>query len=202
MTLILAIATFILASIAACSIWQNYRLQKRERKERLLNEIIEWAVDTTECGVEANYENWRTFTSRYFDKLYNQNIKLKIDDFIRERILNESTEMGELISSFVKMRGKNTYIRKIATKFSQDLQNAVIKLIDDFEVHIELLAKCIRGKINNIESMVEQNVHKVNKGSVKSEKYAEDIGNHKEQLNLLAQRVIEEATEIKTRDIG
>ena len=109
--------------------------------------------------------------------------------------------MGELISSFAKMRGENHYIRKIASKFSQDLQNAVIKLVDDFEVHIELLAKCISDRINNIESIVEQNGDELNKGGVKSDKYAEDIGNHKEQLDLSAKKVIEEAANIKIENL-
>ena len=45
-TLFLAIATFLLAGAAFCAIWQNHLLQKRERKERLLNEIIEWARES------------------------------------------------------------------------------------------------------------------------------------------------------------
>lgn len=40
-----ALATLILALAAFWAIWQNYSLHKRERKERLLNEIIEWAWD-------------------------------------------------------------------------------------------------------------------------------------------------------------
>jgi len=45
MTLLLAIATFVLAGIAVYSIIQNQLLHKKERRERLLNEIIEWAVE-------------------------------------------------------------------------------------------------------------------------------------------------------------
>jgi hypothetical protein len=41
----LAIATGSLAAAAFWAIWQNYQLHKRERRERLLNEIIEWAED-------------------------------------------------------------------------------------------------------------------------------------------------------------
>ncbi len=44
-TLILALVTVFLAVGAFLSILQNHNLQKRERKERLLNEIIEWAED-------------------------------------------------------------------------------------------------------------------------------------------------------------
>ena len=38
-------ATFLLAIAAFWAIWQTRSIQKRERKERLLNEIIEWATE-------------------------------------------------------------------------------------------------------------------------------------------------------------
>jgi hypothetical protein len=43
-------ATFLLALAAFWAIWQNHSLRKRERKERLLNEIIEWATQILECS--------------------------------------------------------------------------------------------------------------------------------------------------------
>ena len=46
--------TFLLAIAAFLAIWQNHSLQKRERKERLLNEIIEWAIDVANLGHEEN----------------------------------------------------------------------------------------------------------------------------------------------------
>ena len=36
-------ATFLLALAAFWAIWQNYGFRKKEHKQRLLNEIIEWA---------------------------------------------------------------------------------------------------------------------------------------------------------------
>ena len=48
-TLVLAIATFLLAGAAFLSIRQTRDIQKRERKERKLITIIEWATDITKC---------------------------------------------------------------------------------------------------------------------------------------------------------
>ena len=45
--------TFLLAIAAFWAIYQNYQLNKRERKERLLNEIIEWAEDIRKSSSES-----------------------------------------------------------------------------------------------------------------------------------------------------
>lgn len=47
MTLTLAIATFLLAIAAFGTMWQTRNIRKAERRERLLNEIIDWAIDIT-----------------------------------------------------------------------------------------------------------------------------------------------------------
>lgn len=183
--------TLFLGIMAWRTIRQTRNIQKAEKRERLLNEIIEWATDISKCGVEGNYEIWRTFTARYFDKVYEQNIKVKLEDFLREKSVIGTTEIGELILSFSAMRGKSHYITKIASIFGQDLQNAVMKLVDDLEVHIKLLSKCMKDRVKNLESIKEGNSN-----------YIEDIGDHKQQLDLSAAKVVEEATEIKTREIG
>ncbi|MBN1161059.1 MAG: hypothetical protein JXA17_03825 [Dehalococcoidales bacterium] len=46
-TLILAFFTMVLALATFGVIWQNHIYKKEERKERLLNEIIEWAIDVS-----------------------------------------------------------------------------------------------------------------------------------------------------------
>lgn len=47
-------ATFLLALAAFWAIWQNHSLQKRERRERLLNEIIEWVSDVKRKMLQAD----------------------------------------------------------------------------------------------------------------------------------------------------
>lgn len=49
-------ATFLLALAAFWAIWQNHSLQKRERKERLLNEIIEWVSDFKRKAVPTDID--------------------------------------------------------------------------------------------------------------------------------------------------
>lgn len=53
-TALLAGATLLLAIAAFGSIWQNYLLQKRDRKERLLKEIIEWATEIHTASLKTD----------------------------------------------------------------------------------------------------------------------------------------------------
>jgi len=50
-TLVLALVTAVLALAAFWAIWQNYKFRERDRKERLLNEIIEWADDINNASL-------------------------------------------------------------------------------------------------------------------------------------------------------
>ena len=49
-----ALATFILAIAAFWAIWQNRGIQKRNRRERLLKEIIDWVIDMQTPSLDIN----------------------------------------------------------------------------------------------------------------------------------------------------
>ncbi|MGD0795772.1 MAG: hypothetical protein ABR958_09390 [Dehalococcoidales bacterium] len=51
----MATFTMVLAIATVGIIWQNHLSQNRERKERLLNEIIEWAIDISKRGSELDF---------------------------------------------------------------------------------------------------------------------------------------------------
>ena len=51
---IMAFGTIILAGASFWTIRQNYNFRNEDRKERLLNEIIEWAINVAKCGIEPN----------------------------------------------------------------------------------------------------------------------------------------------------
>ena len=119
----LAIATGSLAGAAFWSIWQNYSLHKRERKERLLNEIIEWAINITKCGTEKEFKEVTGIRDEDMSDRF-------IDAFFSEVRFN-----------FQATRGKSEYISNITSNFGRDLQDAVKELIEAVEVHIDLLDK-------------------------------------------------------------
>lgn len=50
------LAVVVALGIGVTSILHTNSLQKKERKERLLNEIIEWAVDIVKCALEQHFE--------------------------------------------------------------------------------------------------------------------------------------------------
>jgi len=170
MTLLLAIATFILAGIASGAIWQNYQFRRQEKKERLLNEIIEWAIEVVKCDVAldptaiigiTDTEKARLFVGALTDK---------------ERIRITETW------------GKSQYISKITLSTWQDLQKAVEELIKDLGVLVDLLDECSNAVTCNLIDAF---------GSA-----AATVNEHKLKLCKSANRVIEEATKIKTGDIS
>ncbi len=167
MTLILAIATFILAGIAAYSIWQNYQLQKRERRERLLNEIIEWTMDIARSSKEIDVSG-----------LYSQGI---IDNrrgplFLLANIMGSQLKLEAI-------RERSQYISKIALVFQQNLQVTIRTLIKDTEEHTKLLDECRDKGPGEIHSALTR------------------VDAHDLLLHKSANKIIEEATKIKTRDI-
>ena len=60
--------TFLLAIAAFWAIWQNYLLHKKERKERLLNEIIDWAIDVAKCGSSVNIQPPQPIFTKLYEK--------------------------------------------------------------------------------------------------------------------------------------
>jgi len=66
MTLLLAVATFVLAGMALWSIMQNNALHKKERRERLLNEIVDWAEESAKSAIYRKSldepELWKAIT--------------------------------------------------------------------------------------------------------------------------------------------
>jgi len=107
---LLAITTIVLAIVAFGAIWQNHSLQKRERKERLLNEIIEWAEDVAR-------------------------LNFKIYNFVEAQISKESwieSSIGEIVSQFQVVEAKGAYMNSIAiSSFKEDKKlNKDIKAIN------------------------------------------------------------------------
>ncbi|MFH1652155.1 MAG: hypothetical protein ABID87_08685 [Chloroflexota bacterium] len=49
-------AVIVALGIGVASILQTQIMQRRDRKERLLNEIIEWAIDILNCGREEPFD--------------------------------------------------------------------------------------------------------------------------------------------------
>ena len=114
----------LLASVAVWTIMDNRYGRILDRRERLLNEIIEWAVGISKCGIEKGYPDISNLIDLHV-------VWLKI-----------SNNIGDIILCFKEMRGKNQYISEIVKALDQDLREASKTLTDDFEEHIRLLSLC------------------------------------------------------------
>jgi hypothetical protein len=108
-------ATFLLALAAFWAIWQNYSLNKKERRERLLNEIIEWAID---IGRATNVENI-PHTAELDDIL----LKSSLWSNIQNKLLNLETK-AEYIET---LAGKN--FGETLRKAVEDLTNKLMEVL-------------------------------------------------------------------------
>ena len=109
----------------------------------------------------------------------------------RQRLLSEiiqwaidTKNISGLSLNFQGITGRSQYISSVASKFGQGLQEAVDNLIKDLEQQVELINQCQRAPHDEFES----HITKANE--------------HKLQLDKTADWIIEEATKIKTKDIG
>jgi len=151
-------AVIVALGIGVASILHTQSLQQRERKERLLNEIIEWAIDAAK--------------PTYALTLTSLDYTLSEEDQTTIMQLSQASHTDTLIA-----RGK--YIGKIALIFTKDLSFAVENVRNNLEKHSKLIEDWVNGKGN-----------------------AKAIGAHDYTLGQSANKVIEEAAKIKTRDIG
>jgi len=100
--------TLALAVMAYKAIRQTRGIQRSEKRERLLNEIIEWAEDIAECGTNINLP---------------VNIKLTTDLVIDN--LNKVTFL-----EYLRLINRGEYIEAVADKlFTEDLYTTVHKII-------------------------------------------------------------------------
>jgi len=113
---ILAIATIILAFFTYWNIRSRSAQEKRDRKERWLNEIIEWATDIKRCGWEVEYT------------IPSETTKVDIEMFQLQMSANR-------LSRFMVPSAKNKYVTEIALILGENLCLAVKdtkKQLDNF----------------------------------------------------------------------
>jgi hypothetical protein len=167
-------AVIVALAIGVASILQIQSLRKRERRDRLLNEIIEWAIEITKWRPKGIFKDVAFITD-----------KLKLQKIMYPHIV-------EIMENFIETRGRNKYVSDIAIKFDKKLGEAVGNLIDVLESKIELL--------NEWTSVIADATTKGKESN--DEQYSQKAGEQELQIEKLALKVIGEATKIKTRDIG
>jgi hypothetical protein len=168
-----AFGTLILALITTLSIINANDQAKRDRRERWINEIIDWAI---------NIVNWRSENRGVFRDI--STIKSP-----EEQRLHRYAHIIELKETLAGMRGRNQYAEKITLKLSPSLHEAAEKLIKGVEDYRKMLDDWQRAVDAKAAQADDKN-------------YADQASVFERQVSELADRVIEEAAKIKTRGIG
>ena len=181
------VGTFCLGIIAWLNIRQTKNIQKAERRERLLNEIIEWALEVSSCSSIST-------ATKYAE----------IKDIIEHRIMVHSDLMGR----YVSLEKQGEYIKQIAFRLDQGLNNAVEEVITNMRERELLLAASIANPPLDLEEMQKvtdilsgKNVEIFETLSDEAKKEV-TLGKNAGKLNESISKVIEEAAKIKTKDIG
>lgn len=122
-------AVIVALGIGVASIVQTQKLQRRERRERLLKEIISWALDVSKCYAPI-------------DTTTMANIK---DEESDRRIL--PAHLSELSNRCQEMILRGNYMSNIAlkSKFGRELQQTIKTLITQLQERIELLKRCFNA---------------------------------------------------------
>ena len=186
--------TLFLGIMAWRAIRQTRSIQKAERRERVLNEIIQWAVD-----VSARMSP--------IDMLKNPEWLLgtKLDTEETFRFV-QIYGCLDLMSQYSVSQLRGEYISQIASRIRNDLGGAVDDLINKIEEHLKLL---LGGAEHTVEleeygtliDIIFKGKSELRAGLSEDAKHQVAIFDDRVELNNSATRVIEIAVEIKTKDI-
>ena len=115
-----ALTTMLLALAAFWAIRQNYQFRRQEKKERLLNEIIEWATDVAKCSLAKGV----------FDET------VPISGLAAEQAL---PELLNSVVDFRMARATSVSILNITSEINPDLKPSVDNLTEEIKKQIKLL---------------------------------------------------------------
>ncbi len=174
---IMLLAVFVALGIGVASILHTQSMQKRERRERLLNEIIEWAVDITKGELLMEFADVKGIKD------------------IRKTRLYLYVTVDKLQFTFRQARTRGLYISRIASILGTDLQKAVGELRRNLEAHIQVLKECM-DTIDSpaLDSPAQE---RTLNAAIAAARMTTDS---KKLLDKYANKVIEEATKIKIKD--
>jgi DNA-directed RNA polymerase subunit F len=190
-------AVIVALGIGVTSILHTQSLQKRERRERLLNEIIEWTI-----RVATSVTSFPTYAE------------------IKDMWVYNIMTAGDESNRYESLERQGEYIRKIALKLEESLGNAVEEVMSNIKERQILLLKLMTVKpaieIGETKKTAESMLRELEKlkqywssknpktwDSLSEEGKAHfSLGENAGRLKKSVSKVIEKATELKTKDIG
>ena len=115
--------TLALAFMTWKSIRQTRSIQKNEQRQRLLNEIIEWAMDAITCGFEIDIPE----ESEIDIKAYKVHFLGRLSDKLRA-IQARGEYMKEIASASVFGQGLNSAVKKATDNLSRVIKNVELDI--------------------------------------------------------------------------
>lgn len=188
--------TLALAFMTWKSIRQTRSIQRAEKKERVLNEIIEWAIDIIRCGLKPPpIPTSQMAESEIGVKLYGTSV------------------LADLLLEYESISGRTEYINSIVLNFGGNLQSIVHSLAEVIGIRTKLIEQQIdilSGKKVDVSGLTELVKTSVFKEWTSSQDWPKGLNQSfkvilfKIQMNrtiLLdnARQVIEEAAKVKTQ---
>ncbi len=144
--------TLFLGIMALRTIRQTRSIQKTERRESLLNEIIKWAFDISKCGIDAGIDFFRRYPTEVFD---NEEDFIKDSDNF-ERKETEHRYWSRLLSEYLHLSKESGYIKIITTRKikKEALDKSIKKLVDELENLIKVIRQGLTGSANITTTMI------------------------------------------------
>jgi len=146
--------TLALAIMTWKSIRQTRGIQKNEKRDRLLNDIIEWAVDINKCGWERELSMPVGVPQERYE-LY----------WVYQDI--------NLLSKFRAADAKSEYIGSIASAFGEDLTSAFDNVKKQLDKLLALRWKRLKSKKAEEEEKLSEEIVETER---KLHKFAEALG--------------------------
>jgi hypothetical protein len=171
-------AVIVALGIGVASILHTQSLQKRERRERLLNEIIEWAVDVAKCRFEDKS------TPSFQNSM--------------QTLISIHRFLTDISDNLERQQRRGLYISKVSPIFGKNMNTAVVGLMKVVQDYIDVLDKAMYEEENILTSQVKPSDEEIERMNV----FPKKIQNISKLLDDSVNKVIEEATKIKTRDIS
>ncbi len=171
-----ALLTLMIVTVAFLAIMDNRYARQVDRKERLLKEIIEWAIDI----------------SRWRPKEIHRDLAGIRDKVKRQELID--AHIATIMDSLIEMRGRNQYTLRIALKVVEQMGKAathsLIKdvhgLIGEAEQYIDIL---VEWKAIITDAMAKDTV-------ADDGEYFEKAEHSEYELEKRVKKVIDEATNL------
>ena len=131
-------AVLVALGLGVSSLIQTQMLQKRERGERLLNEIIEWAIDVAKSAVSrqtmAKTELWKTKLEYKYSKAKNKYITEVVSSSFNElssSVRSVTTELDNAIDATMQFIENQKRPGDKLVNYESKLTESVAELITE-----------------------------------------------------------------------